>query len=69
MNQARIWLVVKPSIGVPLMLGAVAITALLVHAAVLTHTAWYPAFLNGKAKISTSMIVPAAPSIPGVTIG
>jgi len=49
MNQARIWTVVKPTVGLPLFLGAVATTALLVHYAILTHTSWFPAFLNGHA--------------------
>ena len=47
MNQARIWLVVKPTVGLPLFLGAVASTSLLVHYAILTHTSWYPAFWQG----------------------
>ncbi len=47
MNQARLWLVVKPGVGIPLLLGGVAITSLIVHAAVLSHTTWYPAFYEG----------------------
>jgi len=44
------WLVVKPSLGIPL--GAVGIlgVSLLVHACILTNTSWYPAFFNGSAK-------------------
>jgi light-harvesting protein B-800-850 alpha chain len=47
MNQGKIWTVVPPAVGLPLMLGSVAITALLVHLAVLSHTTWYAAFLQG----------------------
>jgi len=50
MNQAGIWLVVKPSVGLPLFLGAVATIALLVHAAILTHTTWFGGYWQGKAK-------------------
>jgi light-harvesting protein B-800-850 alpha chain len=49
MNQSRIWLVVKPTVGLPLFLGSVAITALIVHAAILYNTTWYPAYFNGGA--------------------
>ncbi len=50
MNQAKIWLVVKPSVGMPLFLGACAITSLLVHMSVLSHTTWFPAFMQGGKK-------------------
>ena len=61
MNQGKMWTVVKPTVGIPLLLGSVAITSLLVHAAVLTHTTWYPAFYQGGAKAKTAMIeAPAA---------
>ncbi len=49
MNQGRIWCVVKPTVGLPLMLGSVAVTALAVHYAVLTNTTWFSAYWNGKA--------------------
>jgi light-harvesting protein B-800-850 alpha chain len=47
MNQGRIWTVVNPTIGLPLFLGAVAVTSLIVHTAVLTHTTWFSTFLQG----------------------
>nr|P35090.1 RecName: Full=Light-harvesting protein B-800/820 alpha chain; AltName: Full=Antenna pigment protein alpha chain [Rhodoblastus acidophilus] len=50
MNQGKIWTVVNPAVGLPLLLGSVAITALLVHLAVLTHTTWFPAFTQGGLK-------------------
>jgi light-harvesting protein B-800-850 alpha chain len=53
MNQSRIWLVVPPAVGLPLLLGSVAVTVLLVHFAVLTHTTWVGEFFQGhKAKVS-----------------
>lgn len=50
MNQGKIWLVVKPTVGLPLFLGGVTVIALSVHAAILTHSDWYPAYYSGKAK-------------------
>ncbi|MBB4197178.1 light-harvesting protein [Rhodoblastus sphagnicola] len=50
MNQGKIWTVVNPSVGLPLLLGSVAVTALLVHYAVLTHTTWVAAYFQGGTK-------------------
>jgi light-harvesting protein B-800-850 alpha chain len=47
MNQAKIWLVVKPSVGLPLLLGSVLVIALLVHTAVLSKTTWFGAYWQG----------------------
>lgn len=60
MNQARIWLVVKPTVGLPLFLGTVALIALLVHAAVLTHVDWFSGYWQGGARAPVA-VVPAAP--------
>jgi light-harvesting protein B-800-850 alpha chain len=49
MNQGKIWLVVKPSVGLPLFLGSVALISLLIHFAVLNHTTWVSGFWNGSA--------------------
>jgi light-harvesting protein B-800-850 alpha chain len=61
MNNARIWLVVKPGVGVPLLLSAVAIASLAVHIGVLTHTTWYPAFLQGNQHTHTALLNTTAP--------
>ena len=50
MNQARIWLVVKPTVGLPLFLGTVLTISLLIHFAVLTHTTWFGAYWQGGAR-------------------
>lgn len=47
MNQGRIWCVVKPTVGLPLFLGAVAVISLLVHYSVLSNSSWFPAFIQG----------------------
>ena len=60
MFYGRMWLVVKPSVGIPM--GAVGIlgVSLLVHACILTNTSWYPAFFNGSAKprVVSELVVP-----------
>lgn len=38
MNQGRIWCVVKPTVGLPLFLGAVAAISLIIHFAVLNNS-------------------------------
>lgn len=59
MNQARIWLVVKPTVGLPLFLGTVLIISLLVHYSVLTNTTWMPAFFQGGAAPAAAAVAPA----------
>lgn len=47
MNNAKMWLVVKPTVGVPLFLSAVAVGSFAVHVAVLSNTTWVSDFLSG----------------------
>jgi len=64
MNNAKMWLVVKPSTGVPLFLSAVAIGSFSVHVAVLSNTSWVSDFLSGvplgtgDGAASASMLTP-----------
>jgi light-harvesting protein B-800-850 alpha chain len=60
MNQGKIWLVVKPTVGLPLFLGGVTVIALSVHAAILTHTDWYPGYYNGGHKAKAAAAAAAA---------
>ena len=60
MNQGRIWLVVKPTVGLPLFLGTVLVIALLVHGAILLNTSWFPAYWQGAAKPAATAAGPAA---------
>ena len=48
MNQGRIWCVVHPTVGLPLLLGSVAITSLIVHASVMTNVPWMAAYWSGS---------------------
>jgi hypothetical protein len=69
MNNAKMWLVVKPTVGIPLFLSAVAIGSFAVHVAVLTNTSWVGDFLQGK-PLGTrrSRIVPCLPE-EGTAVG
>jgi light-harvesting protein B-800-850 alpha chain len=70
MIYGKIWLHVKPSTGIPLFLGAVAVSSFAVHYALLTHTTWLPKYYEGgaamakapaKAALATDSVVAAAP--------
>ncbi|MCA3445998.1 MAG: light-harvesting protein [Rhodobacter sp.] len=54
MNNAKMWLVVKPTVGIPLFLSAVAVGSFAVHVAVLSNTSWVADFLSGK-KLGSGM--------------
>ena len=49
MNNAKVWLVVKPTVGIPLFLSAVAISSFLVHAGLATTTTWLSDYHQGAA--------------------
>jgi light-harvesting protein B-800-850 alpha chain len=72
MNQWQIWTVVKPTVGLPLLLGGVAVTSLVVHYAVLSHTTWMGAFFEGSHKkvadSVSSTAVAAAQNQPAFTV-
>ncbi|AWD21090.1 light-harvesting protein [Pseudogemmobacter blasticus] len=44
----KVWLVVKPGVGIPLMLSAVAVSALAIHVGVLTQTNIFSDYWNGR---------------------
>ncbi len=56
MNQGRIWCVVNPTVGLPLFLGSVAVTSLIVHYSVLSNTSWFSSYWNGQAKAKAASI-------------
>lgn len=48
MNNAKIWLVVPPAVGVPVFLGAVAVGSFATHVAVVSNTSWVDDFISGQ---------------------
>jgi light-harvesting protein B-800-850 alpha chain len=69
MIYGKMWLVVKPSVGVPVFLGAVAVGSFAVHVALLTNTTWVPRFLNGSGAPKTAAIeAPATTAAAAPTV-
>ncbi len=66
MYNGKIWCVVKPTVGLPLFLGSVAVTSLIVHYAILSNTTWYPAYWQGKAVKAAEMSI-SAPKVADAT--
>ncbi|MEM6696321.1 MAG: light-harvesting protein [Pseudomonadota bacterium] len=64
MNNAKMWLVVSPSVGVPIFLGAVAVGSFAVHVAVLSNTSWVSDFLSGQPLGSGDAEAAAAALVP-----
>ena len=60
MNNAKMWLVVPPAVGVPVFLGAVAVGSFAVHVAVVSNTNWVSDFLKGQEMDEMASVV-----IPG----
>ena len=70
MIYGKIWCVVKPTVGIPLFLGAVAVSSFAVHYMLLTHTTWLPAYYNGKAATTAAVQAPStvATAPPGAVV-
>ena len=56
MNQGKIWCVVHPTVGLPLLLGSVTVLSLLVHASVLNNTTWMADFFQGGASRTVAAV-------------
>lgn len=67
MIYGKLWLVVKPSVGIPLFLGAVAVGSFSVHLALVNNTTWVKKFLNGNAApVVAAAAVPTDAAAPPV---
>ncbi|MEM9879543.1 MAG: light-harvesting protein [Pseudomonadota bacterium] len=53
MINSRMWLVVNPTVGLPIFLGAVAVGSFSVHVGIVTNTTWVNDFLSGRKMGST----------------
>jgi light-harvesting protein B-800-850 alpha chain len=54
MNQGRIWCVVSPTVGLPLLLGGVATISFIVHFAVLNNTSWIQSYWAGSSHTTVA---------------
>jgi light-harvesting protein B-800-850 alpha chain len=69
MIYGKLWLVVKPTVGIPLFLGAVAVASFAVHVSLLINTPWLQDFYKGKpaaatAAVETPTTLASAPTKP-----
>jgi len=61
MIYSKMWCVVKPSVGIPMFISAVAIASFSVHLALTLNTTWFKGFLNGGPKVvAASSVAPPA---------
>lgn len=67
MNQGRIWCVVSPNVGLPLLLGSVTALSLIVHGAVMSHTSWMSSYWQGGSKAKTAENVKGTAGVAMVT--
>jgi light-harvesting protein B-800-850 alpha chain len=63
MIYAKMWTVVKPSVGIPMFIAAVAIASFSVHLALTMNTTWVKGFLNGSAGKVVAMAPAAEPAV------
>lgn len=66
MIYRNMWVYVKPSTGIPLFLGAVAVGAFAVHLALFTQVPWLQAYYSGKAAVAAT--ADAAPAVPAAIV-
>jgi light-harvesting protein B-800-850 alpha chain len=65
MIYGKLWCVVKPSVGIPLFLSAVAVSSFAVHVALLNTAPWLKAYYAGGAK-ATATAAAVAESPPAL---
>jgi light-harvesting protein B-800-850 alpha chain len=63
MIYGKMWCVVKPSVGIPIFIAAVAIASFSVHLALTLNTSWVKNFLNGS-KAAVTAPAPADAAAP-----
>jgi light-harvesting protein B-800-850 alpha chain len=64
MIYGKMWCVVKPSVGIPVFIAAVAIASFSVHLALTLNTNWVKNFLNGGSKTAVTATAPADAAAP-----
>ena len=63
MIYGKMWTVVRPQVGIPMFIAAVAIASFSVHLALTLNTSWVKNFLNGGAS-QAAVSAPAAADPP-----
>ncbi len=62
MIYGKMWCVVKPSVGIPIFIAAVAVASFSVHLALTLNTTWVKNFLNGGQKVVATAAAEAPPA-------
>jgi light-harvesting protein B-800-850 alpha chain len=60
----KLWMVVRPSVGIPIFLGAVAVGSFSTHLAIASNTTWVKDLLSGKAKVAAVQGAPTQDCAP-----
>jgi light-harvesting protein B-800-850 alpha chain len=68
MNQGRVWCVVNPTVGLPLFIGGVLLTAFTVHFAVLSSTDWMGDYWKGSSRTVATASAPAAAPVASAAV-
>ena len=68
MIYGKIWCVVKPSVGIPIIIGAVAVASFSVHLALTINTTWVKGFLNGGAGKVAAISNETTPQVASLTV-
>ncbi len=68
MIYGKIWCVVKPSVGVPIIIGAVALSSFAVHLSLTLNTTWVKRFLNGSAAQVSAAPTTSAEQVATLTL-
>ena len=56
MIYGKLWTVVKPTVGIPIFIAAVAIASFSVHLAITLNTTWVKGFPNGKGATAAVVV-------------
>ena len=61
MTNGKMWLVLKPTVGIPVFFAGMVVASLSIHTSILLNSDWFPAFLKGGQKAAAaSAAAPAA---------
>ena len=67
MIYGKLWCVVKPSVGIPIIIGAVAVASFSVHLALTVNTTWVKGYLNGGAAKVAAISTETTPQVAALT--
>jgi light-harvesting protein B-800-850 alpha chain len=69
MTNGKIWLVVNPTVGIPVFFAGIVVASLSIHTAILLNSDFFPAFLKGGApKAAVAAAAPAAAPVAAAPV-